>query len=88
MHLDVLVNRMSAVATDSESIEYRNSHRCKKVSVRRASDLRFAEFKTEIRRDAPGFFKQFDDCGRSFERWPIDSARDEDFRSIIDGFKT
>src|SRR6185369_14765531 len=78
---------MCAVAADAESIEHRNSHRREKVSVRRTTDLRFTELEIDFSRNRARLFVKFYNCGRAFHRWTIDTAGNEDFRALIDGFE-
>ena len=44
----MFVNCVRAIAANSESIEHGNPERGEKVSVRRAADLRFAEFEADL----------------------------------------
>src|ERR1043166_8363426 len=78
---------MRTIAADAESIEHRNSQRGDEVSVRRATDLRFAECKIEIRSNRSRFLKQFNHCRCSLQRWTIDPAGNKNFRALVNGLQ-
>jgi hypothetical protein len=84
----VFVDRMRAVTADAQSIENRNPQRSKKVSIRRATDLRFAEFEPEMRGNTARLFEQFHNRSSAFERGPIDASGHKHFRSIVNGLQT
>src|SRR5688500_11768196 len=67
VHFDMLVNRMRAVAANTEPVEHGNPECSEKVSVRRAADLRFAELESEMRRNTTRLFKQFDNSSGTFQ---------------------
>src|SRR6185312_3034032 len=54
---DMFVHSVCAIAADAETIEHRNTHRGKKVSVRRTADLRFTEIEIEIGCNRARLFK-------------------------------
>ena len=80
----ILMIRVGTIAINSESVQHWYSQRSNEVSVGSAADLRLTQIEIDHRPNTSRRFKQLDHSRSSFQRRPVDTSGNENFRAFID----